>query len=265
MRLRSSERQLGTCLILALVIVAGQAFAESSRCTSWPGEISPLPNVDHDDPLRSEWASRRSEELARLARTVEESNVVEAYRIWQHVFCLDSENEAARDAMASIQLVHVYHPQIEKVPAEPKTRRLETMRGAFAKLSETIRVGPKKVIERTPTVVVKRDRSLQRVDRKLAQSDNLVREARFREALALAKEVKSTLKDRQNSKDIRRRKVRTEVLTATAEVALGRKSEARASFGRALDLNPDLELDPMKTSPKVIRVFRGAKILMGRG
>jgi hypothetical protein len=49
------------------------------------------------------------------------------------------------------------------------------------------------------------------------------------------------------------RRVRLEVLSATASIALGRDEAAHRSFERALRADADLELDPASTSPKVVR------------
>ncbi len=49
--------------------------------------------------------------------------------------------------------------------------------------------------------------------------------------------------------------------SATAYLALGQNDAALESLERALIADPDLELDPALTSPKVLAVFRAA----GRG
>ncbi|MBW2493828.1 MAG: hypothetical protein JRE43_03675, partial [Deltaproteobacteria bacterium] len=56
--------------------------------------------------------------------------------------------------------------------------------------------------------------------------------------------------------------VRLEIASATAHVALGRTEAALESLERALIADPNLELDPALTSPKVLAVFRAAR---GRG
>ncbi len=54
--------------------------------------------------------------------------------------------------------------------------------------------------------------------------------------------------------------VRLELVTATAQVALGREALAREAFARALSNDPELSLDPRTTSPKVLRVFHAASV-----
>ncbi len=252
--------------LVCLLGTAGATAAQATglRCVAWPGEISPLPTVDHEDPLRSEWASHRAEELALLARTVEQGNQGEAYRVWQHVACLDPENEAARKAMATLLLVRVHQPQAVQVSTEPVPVRLSRIEDAFDNLSQPIQVGPRRTVEVAQAGPELRDPVTENLDRQLGQAGALVREARFREALAVAKEVQAQLQTKANEAGAKARLVRAALLAATAEVALGRKAEARASFERALVLQPELELDAATTSPKVIRVFRNAKILAGQ-
>ncbi len=45
----------------------------------------------------------------------------------------------------------------------------------------------------------------------------------------------------------------------TAYVALGRQDLAISAFRSALDRQPDLQLDTVRTSPTVMRAFRQAK------
>ena len=59
--------------------------------------------------------------------------------------------------------------------------------------------------------------------------------------------------------DERALRARLEVLAAIAQVALGDDAAARRSFGRALEAQPGLELDPGRTSPKVMRALEGAR------
>jgi len=85
-----------------------------------------------------------------------------------------------------------------------------------------------------------------------------LRAARFERALASARELRDRIDARDASVD-RALRVRLEIASATAQVALGQSEEALASLGRALDADPNLELDPALTSPKVLAVFRAAR------
>lgn len=92
------------------------------------------------------------------------------------------------------------------------------------------------------------------VDVQLHTADELVRTARFDEALAETERARPALAELEatSGRDAVRR-VRLEVLSATASIALGREEAAQQSFERALRADADLELDPARTSPKVVR------------
>jgi LysM repeat protein len=85
-----------------------------------------------------------------------------------------------------------------------------------------------------------------------------LRAARFEQALASAGEARDRIDARAGARDDPGR-VRLEIVSATALVALGRKDAALEALERALVADPDLELDPALTSPKVLAVFRAAR------
>jgi LysM repeat protein len=85
-----------------------------------------------------------------------------------------------------------------------------------------------------------------------------LRAARFEQALASAAEVRDWIEAREGAADDSSR-VRLEIASATAYVALGQHDAALESLERALATDPDLELDPALTSPKVLAVFRAAR------
>jgi LysM repeat protein len=82
--------------------------------------------------------------------------------------------------------------------------------------------------------------------------------AHFEQALASASEARDRIDARARSADNPDR-VRLEIASATAYVALGRNDAALESLERALIADPNLELDPALTSPKVLAVFRAAR------
>lgn len=85
-----------------------------------------------------------------------------------------------------------------------------------------------------------------------------VRAARFEQALESAAEVRGRL-DAQNGAGDSLSRVRLEIASATAYVALGQTDAALESLERALIADPDLVLDPALTSPKLLAVFRAAR------
>jgi thioredoxin-like negative regulator of GroEL len=92
----------------------------------------------------------------------------------------------------------------------------------------------------------------------LGRCEAELRAAHFEQALASAGEVRDRIDARKGTADDPGR-VRLEIATATAYVALGQNDAALESLERALIADPDLELDPALTSPKVLAVFRVAR------
>jgi len=85
-----------------------------------------------------------------------------------------------------------------------------------------------------------------------------VRAARFEQALATAADLRARLDARADATDAATR-VRLEIASATAYVALDQRDAALEALERALAAEPSLELDPAQTSPKVLAVFRAAR------
>jgi hypothetical protein len=95
------------------------------------------------------------------------------------------------------------------------------------------------------------------VDALLTETANHVRAARFDAALDSAQRARSDLTGLPG-RARRPRSARLEVWAATAELALGRDADARASLARALDADPSLRLDAT-TSPKVRRALEDVR------
>ena len=93
-------------------------------------------------------------------------------------------------------------------------------------------------------------------DRVLAEAEALLETAHFHTALGVLSSGREWLEAAAPCADCPARAARLEVLTATAEVALGETVRARASMRRALEATPELELDEEATSPKLVRLWR---------
>jgi len=85
-----------------------------------------------------------------------------------------------------------------------------------------------------------------------------IRQGRYAEALALGNQLLGTGQLTGNQELSIQREL------ATAYVALGRDDLAAVAFGRALDRQPDLELDSVRTSPRVLGALTQAKLTHGR-
>lgn len=99
-------------------------------------------------------------------------------------------------------------------------------------------------------------------DRLLAQTQAQLRGARFEEALTTAESTQALL-DQVDDVAARPRRAQVEVMRATAQVGLGQTDAALASLERALRADPDLELGPEDTSPKVLDVYYVARRRVG--
>jgi len=97
----SGPHRLALSLAVAFSLSSMATFPlrAEDECVAWPGEFSPLPTVDSDDPLAAEWARLRVGELMREARSAEKTDGVEAYRLFRRVLCIDPGAAEARAAL----------------------------------------------------------------------------------------------------------------------------------------------------------------------
>jgi len=104
-----------------------------------------------------------------------------------------------------------------------------------------------------------REASLKRtradLDGRLRTAEDLVRTARFEEAIAETDLARASLARLESggAADAREQRVRLELLSGTACLAIGRDDAATRSFERALAADPEFALDPARFSPKIVR------------
>jgi hypothetical protein len=202
-----------------LAVGLSTARAETETCAAWPGEPSPLPRIDDTDPFMARWAQLRAWELANVAFDLEASDPLGANETWEHLSCLDPSGELtrlARERSGSPRVANT--PPVASAPEPP-------------------------LLDWSP------------IDAKLGAAETLVRDARFRQALRKAEQIRPKLASIEDAPGASLRRTQLEVLSATAQIALGRQDAARESFERALAADPVLELDARSTSPKIRRVF----------
>lgn len=235
----------------SLVLAVPAAPAEP--CAPWPGEPEPLPTPEEVDQLGARWAALRTVELAQRAERLEATDPAEANRLWRHTLCIDPGDAAAREGVARTAAVRVHRPLVVHAASADSSASADP----WGQLDAPIRVvlPPPPPPPPEPPQDLAHALLLEEAEQMLDETEGLVRAARFEAAVAGAGELRTRLEGLADDDELRARRVRLEVLAATAQIALGREDEARESFGRALAVRPDLELDPMKTSPKVIRVL----------
>jgi hypothetical protein len=219
----------GLCASLLLASGLSDGRAETAVCRAWPGEPSPLPRTDDPDPFLARWAELRAQELAGVASELEGIDPREARQIREHLRCLDPAGESAGTAREDPVLPDV--AARVPVPDSPPQPRAPDW---------------------------------SRIDEKLGAAEAQVRGARFQQALRTADQIRPTLASIEDAPGAIPRRTQLEVLSATAQIALGRHNAARESFQRALAADPELELDALSTSPKIRRVFETVRDESGR-
>ncbi|MCX5737104.1 MAG: hypothetical protein NTZ61_01130 [Proteobacteria bacterium] len=228
-------------LLLGLLSWSARAPAQES-CGPWPGEFSPLPTVSDPDPLRARWATLRAEQLTQRAARLEERDRSAANRIWQRVLCFQPEAAAAREGALRTRPSAVLQASEPPRQVEPRTPAPVAARAAPGP-------PPKPKPKPKPEPV--------RFDEPLRRAEQLIRSARFDEALAKIEELRPRIEAEPGARTSER--TRLELLAATAHVAFGDEAAARASCERALRSDPALVLDAHSTPPKLMRAFEAAR------
>jgi LysM repeat protein len=107
--------------------------------------------------------------------------------------------------------------------------------------------------------LVAKSSDLLEIEQLLERSETQLRDARFEAALDSAEAARKIL-DRSAVSSLRSSRVRLEIISATVYIAWGKRDAALSSLTRALQADPDLALDPALISPKVLSVFRAARM-----
>jgi len=234
---------------LAAALSADAATAKN--CEAWPGEPSPLPALADPDPVRAEWAALRVKELAQWAKRAEKDDPLRARQMWRRVICLDPANDEALAGVQRARAVTVHRPGLVAEP-QPAERAKDAWAALDAPLGLAI-----------DTASADREAESQSEFRALRSEvgalEDKVRAAQFEQALAKAPALRARLARAPAGGTRTSLIAQAEVLTATAELALGRADAADATLRRALAADPTLALDPATTAPKVLRALAAAR------
>ncbi len=200
------------------------------------------------------WAELRARELRAWAEGGEAVDPAQVHRIWSHVLCLDPDSEAAEAGRERTRPLRIHQPDVVRRVGVRRQNPPSDFESALVGVRQAIVVvraaaAPPPAPEPSPADVSALVGLLDR-------GEELLRTARFEQALETARSADSQLEAADADPGTR---VRALVLAATAQIALGRNADATETFNRALAMNPAMELDPMRTSPKVMRVFRSAR------
>jgi hypothetical protein len=239
---------------LLWVVALSAGASAGDPCAPWPGEPLPLPSVSDPDELRQRWARLRARELSEAAAALEERAPLRAHELWRRTLCFDPASDAALAGLRRTPLLAVHVPTV--VRGDPSDPPGDAWQGLSQPLP--LREQPKpapKPVARKPAPAVPDTSSFDRAFREL---EGYVRGAQFEAALASADAGRAAAA-RLGSQLDPARTAQLEVLAATAALALGREGDAKQSLDRALDADPGLALDPVRTPPKVVRALDAAR------
>lgn len=102
-----------------------------------------------------------------------------------------------------------------------------------------------------------------RLARLVARAEAELADARFEAAMETASGVSGQLAAYPR-RDVAALLSRIEMVGAVVQVAMGDSDRALASMQRALQADPQMDLDPVETPPKVLSLFRSAQAARGR-
>ena len=197
-----------------------------------------------------------------------------AHRAWRRVLCLDPADERAlarSAALASAARASARDPDrarsragrasdtdvwasLDAPRADRDARERRAARGA----------GPRSLPGGEPALEAPvRAESLWRIERSLAAAEAQVEAARFEEALETVARARAALAALPPGRDLTARRLRLELVAATAEAASGRSDAARACLARVLALEPGFAFDARTTSPKLLRLLDAARAEQG--
>jgi hypothetical protein len=248
-RNRIGAARSASAAAFAAFLAAGVARADT--CEPWPGEPAPLPALSDPDPIRAEWASLRVRELAQWAVRAERDDPLRSRQMWRRVLCIDPANDAALTGVLRARVVTVHRPELLDEPDASVGAA-----DAWTALDAPIGLA---IDTRSAAREARSQREFRSLRSAVSVLERQVRGAQFEKALAEVPALRAQLARAPRSGTRTSLIAQTEVLAATAEIALGRSDAARTSLRRALDADPGLALDASTTAPKVLRALAAAR------
>jgi hypothetical protein len=160
--------------------------------------------------------------------------------IWLHSACLDPRRREFVDAARGSQPIRVHRPPILTVTHTggiTPTRILDAPLRVHRAVLEAALEDPIPATARSS----------------IREAERAIREARFGSALEWAARARSELEGLPEAAPTL---AQLEVLAATAALGLGEENEAKRSLAAALVADPDLSLDPVSVSPKIVALLQ---------
>lgn len=238
-------------LAVSVAVAVSAAAAPTKNCDPWPGEPTPLPALSDPDPARAEWAQLRMKELAQWAKRAEKDDPLRAHQMWRRLLCLDPADDAALAGVMRARVVTVHRPGLVDQPPTASTAK-----DPFAELDAPLGLA---IDKRAVSREAENQSAFRALRGEVGALEEKVRTAQFEQALAGAPRLRERLARAPAGGTRTSLIAQAEVLTATAELALGRTDAANASLRRALAADPSLALDPASTPPKVLRALETAR------
>jgi len=248
---KRAHRVIAACAALEIALASAAPARAASPCDPWPSEPKPLPALDDPDPVRAEWASLRAKELAQWAKRAEADDPLRARQLWRRLLCIDPSNDAALAGVVRARVVAIHRPDLVDEP-----RPVAPAKDAWAALDAPLGLAED---EKSASREARMQNEFRELRSAVGSLEEHVRTAQFEQALAAAPALRKRL-ERAPAGGTRTSLIaQSEVLTATAELALGRGDAAEHSLRRALAADPRLTLDPATTPPKVLRALDAAR------
>ena len=205
-------------------------MANAANCDAWPGEPQPLPTLADPDPLRAQWASLRTNELARVALRFEADDPLRARQMWRRLLCMDPANDEALAGVMRSRAVRVHRPELVDAPFTA-ARLSDAWEALAAPLG--LRKGP--TVDAYEQAILSEFRALRTA---VGTLEAQVRAAEFEEALANAPDLRTRLAQAPAGGTRASLLAQTEVLAATALDLVTQPAlleQARASFREVRD------------------------------
>jgi hypothetical protein len=232
--------------------------AGADTCADGPPGPDPALARDGADPLRARWAALQMDQLARDARALEANDPIRAYLLWRRLRCFDPDDPEANAGVARTRPVRVYRPAV--VPSDRWVRAVHfNGDDPWLDLAVAIPAGEPAPAQDSAQRSAERRRLVAVVALRLERAEEHLRQAHFHDALVAGEEARAGLDSMRRSDDLVAPHMRLAVLLATAQLALGDETAARASLARALTVDPDFSPDPERTPPKLMRSFEAVR------
>jgi len=238
------------CLVASLAAALGLAGCASSQARP---PAAPPPRVAAPGPATSIYTVQRGDTLSEIARRhgVPAGEIAQANRLADphrltpgQLLVIPTEAPATAAATARKTVARRTNGA-----AAPRPPAVSSAPPSYSSSESDALMTP------VARAAARSDYEFVCVDAWIDEGQSYLRGARYEEAIESAQKARAALERLGDGGAVSSRAARLEILSGSAEVALGRGSDAESSFTRALEADPSLRLDAAWVSPKVVRAF----------